>query len=40
MRFHRVDYATADIDRYVEEFFRPVFAPLVIGAKITDRCSG
>jgi len=36
MRFHHVGYATANIDRYVEEFFRPVFAPLAISDKISD----
>jgi methylmalonyl-CoA/ethylmalonyl-CoA epimerase len=36
MRFHHIGYATSDIDRYVEEFFRPVFAPLSISAKVSD----
>jgi methylmalonyl-CoA/ethylmalonyl-CoA epimerase len=36
MRFHHVGYATANIDRYVEDFFRPVFAPLGISEKISD----
>jgi methylmalonyl-CoA/ethylmalonyl-CoA epimerase len=36
MRFHHVGYATANIDRYVEDFFRPVFAPLAISDKISD----
>ncbi len=36
MRFHHVGYAIADIDRYVAEFFLPVFAPRAITAKISD----
>jgi methylmalonyl-CoA/ethylmalonyl-CoA epimerase len=36
MRFHHVGYATANIDRFVEDFFRPVFAPLAISGKISD----
>jgi catechol 2,3-dioxygenase-like lactoylglutathione lyase family enzyme len=36
MRFHHVGYATANIDRFVEDFFRPVFAPLAISDKISD----
>jgi methylmalonyl-CoA/ethylmalonyl-CoA epimerase len=36
VRFHHIGYATADIDRYVEEFFRPVFAPLSISPKVSD----
>jgi methylmalonyl-CoA/ethylmalonyl-CoA epimerase len=36
MRFHHVGYATANIDRFVEDFFRPVFEPLSISDKICD----
>ncbi len=36
MRFHHIGYATADIDRYIEDFFRPVFAPLAITDKVCD----
>jgi len=36
MRFHHIGYATANIDRFVEEFFRPVFAPLAISDKVSD----
>jgi methylmalonyl-CoA/ethylmalonyl-CoA epimerase len=36
MRFHHVGYATANIDRFVEDFFRPVFAPLAISDKVSD----
>ena len=36
MRFHHIGYATANIDRFVEEFFRPVFAPLAISDKVRD----
>jgi methylmalonyl-CoA/ethylmalonyl-CoA epimerase len=36
MRFHHIGYAVANIDRFVEDFFVPVFAPLSIGHKISD----
>jgi methylmalonyl-CoA/ethylmalonyl-CoA epimerase len=36
MRFHHVGYATRDIDLYVQDFFRPVFAPLSISEKVSD----
>jgi methylmalonyl-CoA/ethylmalonyl-CoA epimerase len=36
MRFHHVGYATRNIDLYVEDFFRPVFAPLSISEKVSD----
>jgi methylmalonyl-CoA/ethylmalonyl-CoA epimerase len=36
MRFHHIGYATANIDRFVEDFFRPVFAPLAISEKVSD----
>jgi methylmalonyl-CoA/ethylmalonyl-CoA epimerase len=37
VRFHHVGYATDNIDRFVEDFFRPVFAPIAISDKISDR---
>lgn len=36
MRFHHVGYATADMDRYLEETFIPVFAPLSVSEKYSD----
>jgi len=36
MRFHHLGYATDNIDRFVEEFFRPVFEPIAISDKISD----
>jgi methylmalonyl-CoA/ethylmalonyl-CoA epimerase len=36
MRFHHVGYATPNIDRYVEDFFLPIFAPLAISDKVSD----
>jgi methylmalonyl-CoA/ethylmalonyl-CoA epimerase len=36
MHFHHVGYVTANIDRFVKDFFRPVFTPLAISAKVSD----
>jgi len=36
VRFHHVGYATDNIDRFVQDFFRPVFAPLAISDKVSD----
>jgi hypothetical protein len=36
MRFHHIGYGVDSIDRFVDEFFRPVFRPLPITEKVFD----
>jgi methylmalonyl-CoA/ethylmalonyl-CoA epimerase len=36
MRFHHIGYAVDNIDRFVDEFFRPVFRPLSITERVFD----
>ena len=36
MRFHHIGYAVASIDRYLDEFFVPLFAPLSVSAQVAD----
>ena len=36
MRFHHVGYAVRDIRAYLDEFLRPLFAPVSVGELISD----
>ena len=36
MRFHHVGYAVRDIRAYLEEFLKPLFAPVNVGQPISD----
>lgn len=36
MRFHHVGYAVKSIETYLEEFLRPLFAPVTVSEPVTD----
>ena len=37
MRFHHIGYAVDNIDKFITNFFQPVFQPVSISEKVVDR---